>query len=572
MCPAFAQSLVPPTIVELNSSRVVLSWRTTRGPCSIRTEEEVDPTHSQEWANLEKDIKWARKKHSVKEAATFVSRVEVLEIDHVELQTCGCGCPQCLRGNEDSREPATGCSCPYCLPAPNGLGCWRPVYDGPNCWCQVKLQLGNALHYFRLFVRARLPPPERRGYRRPKHQAPPATTHETTRSAVDRCFDAISRRMSSTPRRRHGPYRPPGAAVTYGSDASNTPPSGSLARPGSPCKIWGHGVVAGSPRGAVVAPVDNHTTTTNEPVCLFASAPVFVDSRPPAVTLHGLGTALVLTWPPLTRFSGSEKVSYMLEQWSHHAEPVAGATTTTAMMSSPTRTTTASTVGGECHQSNQRVPHEQSGRRQHPRGGHHHHHYNPSGPKRADVKEIFSVGARCWFVPAVLQTGARYWYRLRFIHEGGSSVGGPWVSHVTSLAPPSCVDVGAGGLVLSLPRALNADFHYRNVGVGCAGRAACADGSSTDEELTAQPRYKSPMEYDPEQNGGRENSYLQKGETGLGTEKTQQSFVGKGVEARVHGREPDTPVAWYTLEGLERGSQWIVLYRGPNPNVLVEVR
>lgn len=93
------QSLAPPSVVRLNSTHAVLSWRAALGPFSFRSEVEVDAPDSDEWDNLEEDMKRAAGAglDSAPENTTLVSRAEVLEVDHVELQTC-CGCPQCVHG------------------------------------------------------------------------------------------------------------------------------------------------------------------------------------------------------------------------------------------------------------------------------------------------------------------------------------------------------------------------------------------------------------------------------------------------------------------------------------------
>ena len=110
----------------MNSTHAVLSWRATSGPFSFRSEVEVDASDSEEWANLEEDMKRAAGTglDSAPEKTALVSRAEVLEVDHVELQTC-CGCPQCVHG-EGKEAAAEGesvapCTCP-CFRGRRGLG------------------------------------------------------------------------------------------------------------------------------------------------------------------------------------------------------------------------------------------------------------------------------------------------------------------------------------------------------------------------------------------------------------------------------------------------------------------
>lgn len=172
-------------------------------------------------------------------------------------------------------------------------------------------------------------------------------------------------------------------------------------------------------------------------------------------------------------------------------------------------------------------------------------------------------------MPTSLQTGRRYWYRLRLVHEGGKSIGGPWVSHVTSLDLPRCVDAGTRALVLSLPRRID----ERRGGEDAGQRTAAPDGNSEDEGLKALSDLQSSLVHSPscpaEEGGGR----LRDGETGrlVGATSEQHSARG-GQEAGLQRRGTEPAVVWYTLEGLETDSRWVVLYRGPNPDIIVEVR
>lgn len=540
------QSVVPPSIVELTGTRAVLSWRIARGACcSIRTEVEAQPNDSQEWATLDQDLGGPRHHRRAREKAAVSSRVRVVEVDHVELQACGCGCPQCIRGEENAcigDEPTAGCSCPSCTPARGGLGCWRPVYQGPDCQCHVTLKPGNALHHFRLLIRARRPPQGRRGYMRPMRRELNIGTTRMEKAE----FDVRPPQRLSSHQRRHQELHQPGTTT-------DGPHSGGRE---------GYGAAGGPrPQGVLASPEEFNAPLSRERVSWYVSAPVFVDSRPPAVTLNGIGTALVLTWPPLSKFSGSERVSYILEQWSPPTSPTAAKRST--LQASPPAPLHAS-AGGE----------QQT--RDH-RRRHHQQHQHPSRPKQSCDKEVFSVGKRCWFVPTSLQAGRRYWYRLGIIHEGGRSVGGPWVSRFTSLSPPSCVGVGACGLILSLPR-LN-DGHILESAKALQG--GHPDGQPRGISADAKMSNRVSDQFRESSTAADDTEIIarEQGQGGYSREASMETIVGEKKQYAIRpvgevdrGCAREAPVVWYTLEGLKAGSQWLVLYRGPVPEVVVEVR
>lgn len=518
---------------------------------------------------------------SAPENTTLVSRAEVLEVDHVELQTC-CGCSQCVHG-EGGEATAEGesvapCTCP-CFRGRRGLGCWRPVYQGSRRRCQVSLERGSPLHFFRLLVRARRPPPERRGYRRPKQQHWPDATSwrgPTSPPVEGFCFDAMSPEKSPPRRRRRRPRVRQAAAGTDTPTADSPVDPAEAFLPGYPSScpyprevVEDGTAVTSRGRGGTGAPAaaDGLTDTPSreKEVQWFASDSVFVESCPPAVVLHGIGTALVLTWPPLEIFSGLERVAYIIEQWSHEASAISSSTTAGA-------TTDTVAIGGDGYG---RRPESRSGRRnqtdplgrrrRHPN---HRHHHDVTPPKQADSKEVFSVGTRCWFVPTSLQTRRRYWYRLRLVHEGGKSVGGPWVSHATSLAPPRCVDASARALVLSLPRVID-----EKPGGEDAGQQAAPGSNGEGEELKALSDLQSSLAQSPSCPAEEGDGQLRDSETGrlVGFTNDQHSARdGQEEDGQKRGTTP--PVVWYTLEGLEIDSRWVVLYRGPNANIIIEVR
>lgn len=555
----YEQSLAPPSIVKFSNSWVVLSWRATVGQCSIRTEVSAGSTHSQDWANLEED---SSRHHGAKPSAG-VSAVEVFDVDHVELQTCR-GCPHCLHGEENGEKAEEGAG-----EHQYGAGCWRTVYQGLDCRCQVDLGQGNALHHFRLLVRTRLPPPEKRGYMRPKHASVMGFEASTDRAFENlgggergdgRPDGILSSNQTSphTRRRRQRHRQQPGVVVASLSDSGEETHSAGIGgysrKDGSDDNLsQGQGT-----RGLMQDGVPS--TTARDGVHWFASDSVFVDSRPPPVTLHGIGTALVLTWPGVTGFSGAEGVSYILEQWSHAASPAISPASKAAEHGAAAVPDDGSAAHELDHPTRQRQ-----------RRRHHPHHLTP--PKNIEAKEVFSVGRRCWFMPTGLKTGKRYWYRLRLIHERGKSVGGSWVSHLTSVVPPRCVGVGSRGLVLALPRAIDEAFSPAR------SEGARSKSSSSEEQLQTEQN-AATMVGDTELLAAHELTRKEEGgETvrhadGVGgaASDSGKGDGGRARDAENREEEPDTPMVWYTLEGLSRSSGWIVLYRGPAPEVMVEVR
>lgn len=564
--------MVPPSIVELSSNKVVLSWRATLGQCSIRTVSERS-TDSLEWANLEEDTERRadKKKHDAARGvvpAVKANAVQVLEVDHIELQTCS-GCTLCILGEKDDEEEedVEEHRC--------GLDCWRPVYEGPDSRCQVNLGRGNAIHYFRLLVRATLPPPTRRGYMRPKLAGLVSTEAGTSCDSSGGTFGVIPSPDRSSPsrrRRRQRNQHQPEVDVANCSISNGKPPTSNsdVARTSSREK--------GRAASSATTPSGTRTiTAAGDGVRWFASDSVFVDSRPPPVTLHGIGTALVLTWPAYAGLSGAEQVSYILEQWSYavnsSTSPPKWGTQAEAAAA------TGSSAGPEDNcDLDQNSPLEFKSRQWHRRR--HHTHLPP--PKQVDAKEIFSVGTRCWYMPTCLQTGRCYWYRLGLIHEGGKSVGGPWVSHLTCVAPPWCIDVGSRDLVLSFPRAIGnaawSGLRSDNKKGNTASRQTDASISSADKQLQrVQP---SAMMVDNTeclaagelemQTGGEKSSCMDGEEKECSEAEQGEGEKGQGQDECEE--EVETPMVWYTLEGFTKRLGWNILYRGPAPEVKIEVR
>ncbi|CAM9283649.1 unnamed protein product, partial [Hapterophycus canaliculatus] len=569
-----AQSLVPPSIVELGRNSVLLSWRATLGQCSIRTDNPEECTDSQEWDNLAEanERHRLRQQHGVNhgsQARSEASRVDVFEVDRVELQTC-CGCPRCVYGQEEGQQReedtcvegrAYVCLC--CSHARRGLGCWRSVYQGPDSRCRVNLSHGNALHYFRVLVRARLPSPDMRGFMRPqraKFLGAALTTSRVFEQSKNRGMfsgRAPPDRLSPnrrTRRRESGYY--PGVAIVNSSDQDEEiyPVCSPTAAPDCPrVTAGGVGAFPGSPSRGGGGIGGSPTTCHNDPkafgagedVVWFGSDPVFVDSCPPPVTLHGIGTALVLTWPALSGFSGEERVSYILEQRAHAQTP-------------PTPSTRWSNFQLDHRCSGELGGLPQSRRRQHNRRP------DQEPPKHADAKEFFSVGTRCWFMPNGLKVAMRYWYRLRLGHEGGKSVGGPWVSHMTSITPPRCIHVECRALLLSLPRAIDDGV--------CSGRRD--DGREQGvlkscEQLQTECAIQlsaanTERDHSNSQHlGGRPGEGSDSDVEGAGKVQTTQRRKSDGCQKAA-------PMIWYTLEGLDKGARWIVLYRGSASEVMVK--
>ncbi|CBJ31425.1 hypothetical protein Esi_0255_0016 [Ectocarpus siliculosus] len=550
--PQRSKSLLPPSIVELNRDSVVLSWRAALGKCSIHAENPDNISESQEWANLDEDTR--NHQHAADGSAKKSGDVKIFDVDHVELQTC-CGCPRCLHeGDENNQKDEGGgslegraCSCRCCSSARCGRGCWRPVYQGPHNQCRVQLVQGNKMHFFRLLVRARLPPPSMRNYMRPKSGVVLGSDPDTS-GGVMQPNDGGSHDLTSPNRRRQRRQNEYSGipTVTCCDPEEVTLWSGSpaLAHGGS-CSTAGGGDVhacdrspgRGQQRGGVGVSLstplgdESRATTAAGKSVWFVSDSVFVDSRPPAVTLHGIGTALVLTWPALAGLSGGEQISYILEQWSQ-------ATTTPTPFLNRTSPRT-----------DQGAPSELDGRPKSRRGHHRHHHHRRhlAPPKQVDLKEAFAVGTRCWFMPTGLKTGMRYWYRLSLIHDGGKGVGGKWVSYSTSVAPPRCVGMTSRALVLSLPRALDD-----------------AARSGSEEHLEAPEMDGQPLE----------TRSLPTGSAGDKTEEYGDAEdVGVTTNQHPNGEEEkiEQPMVWYTLEGfLVEEKRWVALYRGPSPEVVVE--
>lgn len=596
------QSLAPPRIVELNSARAVLSWRATRGPCSIRVEEDVQSTDSQEWANLLDDAKYGRRcsRSLTPQIPARRTRVEVFEIEHVELQLCRCGCPQCVRSDGESPgydkgAPPAGCSCKICKTTGGSLGCWRPAYRGSECWCHVDLEPSNALIYLRLIVRARRPPVDRRGYRRPTYRQSPRAAEDSrggdTWPKREGCLGGASG-LEPSKRRRRRQRQPssrkqePGTGVVDGDNSdegvAKRAAAAGRARVGeaTASSILNHTSPdvpnSGYPLGEEINSADRSherseaaggglprktpdtgdasgyhdpgaatATTAHEPTVWFASTSVFVDSRPPTVSIHGIGTALVLTWPPLARLSGLEKVSYMLEQWS-------GGTGDSNHFSE--------------HARNEGQHRQQQSFRHYGRRNKSCSQSITSQPSQTDNKEVFSVGTRCWFVPASLRKNKRYWYRLRLIHEGGTSLGGAWASHFTSLAPPRCIDVDTRSLSLSLPLAVgDGDGLRRNsVGERHATLAARRKLLFVNEDGGCL-RGEGTVSEEPSALGvSNENQHA--------SAREREGGEGDRAEANQHAESPKKVVIWYTLQSLNAESGWNTLYRGPDSEIIVEVR
>lgn len=628
------QSLVPPSIGKQTSTHVTLFWRTTRGQRSIRTEECVNVDNSKEWINLEQDTKRdedtesraekrrGRIPYKLDAATNIVSKVQVLEIDHVELQTCLCGCSQCVPGVEiEKGEPTTstrskdsirlGCSaCLHCAKerehAPiRGMGCWRSVYCGTERSCNVRLEQSNALQHFRLFVRARKPPPERRGYMRPMHQDAPHSD-ANSRSSHSPYFPQDVNNQSP-----HSPHLPqvqvrlpqaganqrrqwqldPSAGVYKSTDSCDVESTIStlqdgLGRISRGTTFYRDSTPPQTTAATVMNGGDIMTASDGEPWQWFVSAPVFVGSLPPPVTLHGLGTTLAITWPPLSSFSGLEYVSYILEQWSR---PVLQPIESETKLQSPQRQqqkplTTTTTIGGENHATQDNLedrgncttrqymrPRSRNRRRCRPR---------PIAAHGNEAKEVFSVGTRCWFVPTSLVAGNVYRYRLSLLHQRGRSVAGPWASYLSSVPPPRCVDAGARCVLISLPTVCSAAG-------SCVGskrvRTPEVEGAAKEMLSTAG----AIVDTCPEESGENQANDIS-GTDGMGetlsvTAPRSRTNSGElsGEEetgARYQGgnspweaEETETPVVRYRLKGLNGSGRWSLIYQGSDPEVLVQV-
>ncbi|CAM9673405.1 unnamed protein product, partial [Choristocarpus tenellus] len=353
-----------PRIVELSGKSVRLSWRP---PTSVRTNiGRTCPVLHDEWLTLQDD-----ERESV--------YLESLDVEFVELQTCVCGCPACVRGVAQGQGGP--CHRNNCVDsqANSAMGCWQTIYKGSKHCCKVQLAHPNALQYFRLVVGASIPPAGKRGYMRAQHRNMRSISSHLP-GDIEIASEASSLSISDAD----------GLCETCTSSNANLD-----LETAQPVKSRAIGI-----------------GSTSLPIRLFASTAVFVPSRPPRVTLHGIGTGIVLTWSPVTCLSGAEVLSYALE---HFSRPLVN------RASPPTQV-----ILGEVE------------------------------------KAVVTVGTRCWYAPSSLQPCRVHSFRLRLLHEDGHSVAGQWVSHLSTPRPPCCVLDGANSLLLSLPCPANTSKHRNN--------------------------------------------------------------------------------------------------------------
>lgn len=168
-------------------------------------------------------------------------------------------------------------------------------------------------------------------------------------------------------------------------------------------------------------------------------------------------------------------------------------------------------------------------------------------------------------MPVSLKAARRYWYRLRIVHKRGSSVGGPWVSHITSPGTLACTDVDAGGLALSFPPVIGRSvtvplLEKRPNGKSGGGSGEIMEIAERSEESRAK-RKGSESDVNGEQHREQELGSV------TNQEPNDEVKEGRGDL----GLQQETPAVSYTLEGLEAGSRWIVLYHGGSTDVIVKV-
>lgn len=503
----------------------MLSWRTLRGSSFDCSEEVTKAVDSEKCLSLEGGTTCSKTYHDDNnEASEKASRsTSFLKVDHVELQTCDCTCLQCLLGEQSAHTidgPFTPrCSCTFCVPVRGEIvACWRQVYGGPESRCEVKLEPGNALHHFRLIVRTRPAASEKRGSQRAK-----------TRSGLPGKHDA-----PQTEGKKEGVGQGKTLQRQQTGDNETTEHANGVGK-ASASVVFAPS--KGSSRGRGVIPRGMSAPHKYPKARWFVSASVHIVSCPPVITLHGIDRALVLTWPAIARFSGLERISYLVEQWSR---PAGMPTTPDDLLAAP----------NSLPKNNSKSTPLQV----------------PSRPLPSDKKEAFLVGKRCWFVPVSLKAARKYWYRLRIVHERGSSVGGPWVSHITSSGALTCTDVDAGGLALSFPCAIG-----RSVTVPLLeNRAKGKRGVGSGEIIEIEERSKgsSAKKNGSELDVNGEQHQVQGQET---VRNEEPNAEGKGGCEDL-GLQQETLAVSYTLEGLKAGSRWIVLYHGGSTDVIVKVK
>lgn len=512
------QSLAPPSIVELSTSRAVLSWRTIRGSFFHRTEEVTEAVDSDKWLSLEGGFASSKTYHdNNNEASEKASHgTSLLKVDHVELQTCDCTCLQCLLGEQSVHTKGgsltTRCSCTSCVPVRGKVvACWRQVYGGPESCCEVKLEPGNALHHFRLLIHTRPATSEKQGFQRAKTRSglPGKYDAQQTEGKGEGKGQGEGEGQEKTLQRQH--------AIGAGKASTSVvnAPSRSSSR-GKDVISRGMSVPYKCPKAR-----------------WFVSATVYIVSCPPVITLHGIDRALVLTWPAVARFSGSERISYLVEQWSR---PAGMTTTPDDLLAAP---------NSLVKKNSKSTPLQL-----------------PSRPLPSDRKEAFLVGKRCWFVPVSLKAARRYWYRLRIVHERGSSVGGPWVSHITSSGALTCTDVDAGGLALSFPCAIGRSVTVPLLEKRAKGKNGVGSGEIMETDVNREGSSAKRKGSESDVNGEQHEQESVRTE-----EPNAEEKVGRGDL----GLQQETPAVSYTLEGLKAGSRWIVLYHGGSTDVIVKV-
>jgi hypothetical protein len=160
------------------------------------------------------------------------------------------------------------------------------------------------------------------------------------------------------------------------------------------------------------------------------SEPLLICSAPLPPVLNGIGTSVVLTWKApgfaCVQRQPAVQVAFLLEQ-------------VCSLQTGPATASDSSACS-----SDDAVP---------------------------DERILFSIGARCWFVPSELRADCAYRWRLHTLYSGRVSSPSPWLCHSTALPALQLVDSRNCEVTLRLP-ALQSSVH------GCSRSSSSRSSSS----------------------------------------------------------------------------------------------
>jgi hypothetical protein len=147
------------------------------------------------------------------------------------------------------------------------------------------------------------------------------------------------------------------------------------------------------------------------------SEPLLVCSSPLPPVLSGIGTSVVLTWEApdfaCVQRQPVVQVAFLLEQ-------------VCSLQTGPATASDSSTCSSDDTVSEERI--------------------------------LFSIGARCWFVPSELRADSDYRWRLHTLYSGRLSPPSPWLCHSTALPALQLVESRNCEVILRLP-ALQSSLH-----------------------------------------------------------------------------------------------------------------